>query len=163
MFFDRLIRAIQLDPHVFLEVAEDKSSFASAMAIALFSSVATGIGGVGGYVEKIPLAIFLAFAGWTTWTISIYMIGARLLPAQETKVSLSAVFRATGFASAPGLLRFLAYFPAFSVIVTLGATLWMLGATLVAVQQVLHYQSMPRTVGVSFIGWVVYQWLLITI
>ena len=163
MFFKRLIRVIQLDPQVFLEVSDDKSSLAPAIAVAFLSNVAAGVGGVGGHVRKIPLAIVFAFSGWIIWAVSIYLIGAKLFPAQKTSARLSAVFSVVGFASAPGFLKLLAFFPPFSAIVTLGATFWMFGTTLVAAQKALHYQSLPRTIGVVFVGWVVYQWFLITI
>ena len=160
MFFRRMLRAVQFEPQLFLEVANEKRLLGQAMVVVVLSSIASGIGSVGGRTEEIPMAIVYAFGGWMVWSFSVYLIGARLLPARETDTTLRAVLCATGFASAPGLLRLLAFFPPFTAIVLFGATLWMLGTTLVAAQQVLRYRSLPRTIGVSLLGWLIYQWTL---
>jgi len=163
MFFNRVMRAIQVEPTVFRELAEEKSSLIPTLLMAFLSSIATGIGSVGGHVEKIPQAIGIAFLGWLLWVFLTYVLGARCFPEQKPRISLRAIYCAAGFASAPGLLRLLGYFPVFSVIIAFGATLWMFAATLVAMKEVLHYKNIPRTLGVSIVGWLVYQWLLITI
>jgi len=162
MLFSQLIRAIQLEPQVFRELAQDKASLVSAMALALFSSAAAGVGSVGGYAEKIPQAIGTALLAWFLWVLLIYALGAKCFPAKR-RTSLTAILCAAGFASTPGLLRFLAYFPVFSVIVSFGAALWMFASMLVAMKEALHYESMPRTAAVIGIGWIAYQWLLITL
>ncbi len=159
-FLNRIIRALQLDAKVYLELTAERPLL-QAMALGLGSSIASGVGGVGGYIEKAPFAALMAFVAWITWTVLIYILGARIFPEPGMKTDLVAVFCVTGFASIPGVFRFLAFLPAFSIIVAFGATLLMFGAMVVATQQVLHYRSMPRSILINFIGWIVYQWILL--
>lgn len=159
-FSKRVVRAIQLDPTVYLEIKEDKSSMAQATILILLSSIASGIGSVGGYTEKIPLATLLAFIGWFVWPTSIYLFGARFFPEPETKTDLASVFRVTWFAGIPELLKLLAFSPAVSGIILFGATVWTFGATVIATQQVLNYRSVPRSISISLIGWIFYQGII---
>lgn len=162
-FFNRTIRVVQLDTSVYLEIKEDPSALGSAVVLLILSSIATGVGSVEGYVEKIPMAILTACAAWVIWVLFIYLLGARLFPQANTQTNLSAVIRVIGFASAPGILKLLAFFPAFSGITLFGATIWLLAATTVAAQAVLHYPNLKRAFAISFFGWILYQWLLFQI
>jgi len=162
-FINRVIRAIRLDPNVYLEIKENRTALGQALILILFSSIATGVGSVGGYVEKIPMAILTTCAAWMIWICFIYIFGARFFPERDTQTDLSTLIRTIGFASAPGILKSLAFFPAVSGIILFGATVWMLGATAVATQGALGYTSFPRALGLSFTGWILYQWLLFQI
>ena len=52
-----------------------------------------------------------AILTWFVWGLFIYVIGVKLFPDKETKVSFKKVLTAVGFAHAPGLLRFFAVTP----------------------------------------------------
>lgn len=160
-FSNRVVRAIQLDPKVYLEIKEDRSSIVQATPLILLSSIASGIGSVGGYTEKIPLATLLAFIGWLVWPTLIYLFGTRFFPESETKTDLASVFRVTWFAGTPELLKLLAFSPAVSGIILFGATVWTFGATVIATQQVLNYRSVPRSMTISLMGWIFYQWVIL--
>ena len=51
-----------------------------------------------------------AIVTWLIWAIFIFVIGVKLFPDKQTKVSFKKVLTAVGFAHAPGLLRFFAAF-----------------------------------------------------
>lgn len=155
----RIIRAIQFDPQVYSEAASDKAALFQTVILVILSSLATGVGGASGYPEKIPYMVIKALIAWMVWIAIIYIAGAKLIPKPTPKPGIGAVFRVCALASAPGLLRILSYLPPFSVIATAGAILWMFGTTAVAVQQVFRYRSLLPAVGISIVGYGVYQWI----
>jgi len=159
MFFNRIVRAIQLDPQVYAEVGADKGAVGLAFGMIMVSSVATGIGGARGYPQKIPYLAAIAFGGWLLWIVLTYIIGAKLFPAPETQSDIGAVLRVAGLASAPGLIRLLAYLPPFTVIVSFGAILWTFGTTVIAMQQAFRYHNMPRAIAVTLFGYLIFQWI----
>lgn len=160
MFLKRIVRAVQVDPQLYSEVASDKSVLGQAMIIAVLSSIATGVGNAAGFPEKIPYLAMSAFLGLIVWAGSIYILGAKLFPEKGTKADILALLRVAGFASAPALLRLLAYLPPFTVIVSAGAIIWMFGTMVIAVQQAFCYRNISRAFGVVIIGGLIYQWVL---
>lgn len=162
-FLTRISATIQLDPNAYSKIREQKVSLSQAMLLVFLSSIATAVGSVGGYVEKIPMAILTACAGWMIWALFIYILGARIFPEPATQTDIRTVMGFIGFASTPGILKLLAFFPAISGIILFGATIWMLAATVVATQQVFNYQSFPRALAITVSGWIIYQFLLFQI
>lgn len=160
MFFKYLIGAIQLVPQTYSDIAEDRSVLKSALILAIFSSVATGVGNASGYPEKIPIAAGFAFVAWMAWALLIYILGTKLFRETDTPTDMIALFSIAGFASLPGLTRILAYLPPFTGIVSAGAMLWMFAMMVVGIKQAFHYRSMPRAIAVTLLSWPFYQWLL---
>ncbi|MEC4678126.1 MAG: hypothetical protein VST69_05170 [Nitrospirota bacterium] len=162
-FLDRVLAVIQLEPLAYLEIKENKAPLTQAMFLLFLSSTATALGSVEGYVEKIPMAILTACAAWIAWGLLIYVLGTRIFRTPETQVDLITVMRLVGFASAPGILKALAFIPAVSGIILFGTSIWILGTTTIASQQALSYKSFPRALGVTLMSWLVYQFLLFQI
>ena len=156
-FVERLIGAAKLDVRTYEEVEHDPGATAQAMAVVAMSSIAAGIavstwgGGTG-----VITGIIAALLGWLAWAWITYFIGTRILPGPQTRADWGQLLRATGFASAPGILRILAVVPLLGWLVFFVAAVWMLAAFVVAVRQALDYTSTLRAVGVCLIGWVFY-------
>jgi len=160
MFSTYFIGAIQLFPQSYSDIAADRGVTKQAFILAILSSIATGVGSVDGYPEKIPLAALFAFVAWFTWVLLIYILGTKVLREPGTKVEIGALFRVAGFASLPGLIRVLAYLPPFAVIVSAGSTIWMLAMMLIGVQQSFACRRMSRVIAVTLLSWPLYQWML---
>lgn len=160
MLLKSLIGAIQLDPQAYSDIAADRGMLKQAFVIAAFSSLTTGIGNSSGYPDKIFLSALFAFVAWLAWVLLIYVLGAKLFSEPDTEIELGAFFCIAGFASLPGLSRLLAYFPPFALIVSTGATLWMLAMMTVGVKQVFAYRRMSRAVLVTLLSWPLYQWVI---
>lgn len=160
-FFDRMIRAAKLDPHLYEEVEADKSAMGQAMGVVVLSSLAGGVGFMqhGGMVGLV-LGTLGALLGWFIWAFLTYLIGTRLLPEPQTKADHGELLRTIGFSSAPGIIRVLAIIPALNALVNLLAGAWMLVAMVIAVRQALDYHSTYRAIGVCLIGWLVQLVLL---
>src|SRR5215471_667214 len=157
-----MIRAAKLEQSLFEEVENDQYATRQALVVVLFASLAAGIGaftyaGLGGLVVGGLVALF----AWYAWLFSVYIIGAKLFPTSQTSVSHRELWRALGFASAPGVLRVFGAVPGFTGIAFLVAAVWMLIAAVSAVRQVLGYTSMLRAVGVCVPGWLVQVLLLL--
>ena len=77
-----------------------------------------------------------------------------MLPEPQTRADWGELARTLGFATSPGVLRVLGVIPVLGELIFVVTGIWMLVATVIAVQQALDYRSLPRAVGVCFIGWV---------
>lgn len=157
----RMIRAAKLEHSLYEEVANEQYATRQAWMVVLLSSLAAGIGaapstGLGGLVASAVVALL----AWYVWVFVAYIIGVKLFPMPQTAVRHREVWRAFGFASAPGVLRALGAVPGLTGSVFLVAVVWMLVASVVAVRQALNYTSTVRAVGVCMPGWLV-QVLLI--
>ena len=152
----RIIRAAKLDPALYEEVEADTNALGQAMGVVILSSVAAGLGvsfhgGVGGIVG----GAIAALIGWFVWAFLTYAIGTKILPEPQTEANLGQLLRATGFASAPGIIRIFAVIPGLGALVFFIAMIWMLVAFVISVRQALDYTSTLRAVGVCVIGWLV--------
>jgi hypothetical protein len=152
----RMVRAAKLDVTLYEEVEADRTAMGQAMTVVVLSAVAAGVGGsrhagVGGLLALVVVSLL----GWYVWAFLTYWIGTRILPEPSTRADHGELLRTLGFASAPGVLRILGVIPGLGGLAALGAAIWMLVATVVAVKQALDYTSTGRAVGVCLIGWIV--------
>ena len=153
----RMIRAAKLDVGLYEEVEADTGATGQAMLVVVLSSVAAGIGSVGGGagLKGLLLGALSALTGWYIWAFLTYFIGTRILPESQTEADVGQLLRTTGFSSSPGLLRILGILPGLTGIVFLGCAVWMLVAMVIAVRQALDYHGTGRAIAVCLIGWVV--------
>jgi hypothetical protein len=152
---DRIIRALKLDVSLYQEVKADPASLVPAMQVVVFSSLSAGIGSLRLGMTGFFVGTLAAFAGWFIWALVIYIAGVRILPEPQTRTSIGELFRVTGFASAPGIIRLLAVIPHVGGMVIFAASIWTLMAMIVATRQALDYKSGWRTAGVCLLGWVI--------
>ena len=130
----------------------DTGATTQALAVVVLASIALGIGSVnaGGGLLGGALA---ALVGWVVWASIVYLIGTKLLPEPQTRSDVGELLRTTGFSASPGLLRVLGFVPGLGPLIVVAASVWMLVAMVVAVQQALDYSSTGRAVAVCLIGW----------
>ncbi|MBI4609496.1 MAG: YIP1 family protein [Candidatus Rokubacteria bacterium] len=161
-FAQRIVRAAKLDVHLYEEVEADAGATRQAMAVVALSSVAAGLGAGRWQLGGIVIGTGLALVGWVVWAYLTYWIGTRFLPEPQTRASHGELLRTIGFATSPGLIRVLGVIPGLRELAFLGAGIWGLIATVIAVRQALDYRSTLRAVGVCAVGWVV-QMILVGI
>lgn len=152
---NRMIRAAKLDVSLYEEVEADESAMGQAMTVVVLSSLAAGLGGLGGGIMGIIAMIVASLVGWFIWAFLTYIIGTKLLPEEKTEADLGQLLRTIGFASSPGLLRVFGFIPILGGLISFAAGIWMLVAMVIAVRQALDYESTPRAIGVCVIGWVI--------
>jgi hypothetical protein len=152
-FGERMLRAAKLDRAVYEEVEADRTATGQALAVVVLVSAATGVG-LGGGLQGIIVGLLAGVVAWALWAALIYWIGAKMLPEPQTRADWGELARTLGFATSPGVLRVLGVIPVLGELIFVVTGIWMLVATVIAVQQTLDYRSLPRAVGVCFIGWV---------
>ena len=156
-FQERIIGAAKLEVQTYEEVESDQGATGQAMAVVVLSSLAAGLGsyGLGGLSGMVRLTL-MALIGWAIWAVLIYLIGTKLLPEPQTRSNILEMLRTIGFASAPGLLRFVGILPLIGWFLVWLINIWVLVANIIAVRQALDYQNTARAAIVCLIGWVAY-------
>jgi hypothetical protein len=158
---ERMIRAAKLDGSLYEDIKTDRHAPLQAAIVVVLSAVAAGVGvilqsGIGDFFLKTMQAMM----EWYIWAFLTAVVGTRLLQEPQTRTDCGGVVRMISFASAPGVVRLLGVIPGLGGFISGLATVWMLGATIVAVRKALDYTTTTRAVGACVIGWVA-QWLLI--
>jgi hypothetical protein len=163
-FANRVFLSARLDGGVYEEVESDRAAMGQAICVVILSSLAAGAGvvqqiGTGGIITGTVSAL----VGWYIWAGLTYLIGTRILPEPQTRANYGELLRTVGFASSPGIIRFLGIIPGLTAVVFFVAGIWMLVATVVAVRQALDYRSTWRALGVCLIGWIIQVLILVIV
>ena len=162
-FSQRIMGAAQLEVRTYKEVEIDTHATGQAMAVVVLSSLAQGVGALSqGGIRGLALGAVTALIGWCIWAAIIYVIGTKILPEPQTRSDIGEVLRTTGFATAPGLLRVLGLVPGLGFLIVVAVSVWMFMAMVIAVRQVLDYESLERAVGVCLLG-CFFQLVIITL
>ncbi|NLD99981.1 MAG: hypothetical protein GX640_08910 [Fibrobacter sp.] len=106
-------------------------------------------------MQLLFLNVFAAIGGWLLWAYITLLIGTKILPEPQTEATYGEMIRAVGFASSPGLFRILGIIPLLGPVVFIAADMWMIVAMIVAIKQVMGYESWFRPIIVSVLGWIV--------
>jgi hypothetical protein len=162
-FSQRIVGSAMLQVPTYEEVEHDKGATGQAMAVVVLSSLAAGVGVWYGSPRGLIGGIIGALLGWVIWALLAYVIGTKILPEPQTEANVSQLLRTLGFASAPGILRFLGIIPVLGSVFLLVISIWMLVAFIIAIRQALDYRSTWRAVAVAIIGWIVYMVLYLAL
>ncbi len=154
-FFGRLWRAAKLDKGLFKEVSLDEQASVQAyMAVACYS-IALTLGAFGRTgIVGLNIGILTTLFSWYVWAFFTYFFGARIFKGPLGQVERKGVFRALGFACAPGLITALGLLPGLAFIVMPSSVVWMVVAWVHATKVVFGYESAWRAVLVSLTAWV---------
>lgn len=163
IFFNRVFRSIKIDPDVYDEVQKDKTATLSAAVVVVISSLAAGIAAKQLGASNFIFAPILSLLSWFVWAYIVYFVGVKLFPDPKTKTTHSALLRAIGFSSAPGIIRVFSFTPELMTVTFIGSALWMLACMVVAVRQTLNFKSLWKALGVVIMSWFVQAFLLISI
>jgi hypothetical protein len=152
-FLRRVIGAATLDAATYEDVEADRTATSQALAVVVLSSLAAGIGARGSTSAAATLAFFartsvIALMAWAGFALLTFEIGARILPAPETRTDVGELLRTLGFATAPGLIQIFGIFPGATVPIFSLAIVWALAASVMAVRQALDYDSTGRALAV---------------
>lgn len=152
---ERMVRAAKLDASLYEEVEADRKAQVQAAMAVVLSAMAAGVGAtLHGGMRAFFLESFQALAGWYMWAFATCLVGMRLLPESQTKADFGELLRTISFSSAPGVIRVLGIIPGLTGFVFGAASVWMLGAMVIAVRQAFDYTTTSRAVAVCVIGWI---------
>lgn len=142
----RMIGALRLDRATYEEIESDKTATGQAAFIIVGTSAVAGavsyvVDGVGSGGDGILGAIG-ALLGWAAYAWLAYFLGTRLFAAPETKSDWGEVARTLGYANTPRFFYVLALIPGLAGLVQLVIGLWVLVATVVALQASLDCSAL---------------------
>ena len=162
-FLNIIVRSIKLDKTLY----SDNKNFAEASIY--FAGIIMILDGIAGAVAAntiiktaIAMSGLTAIITWLVWAIFIYVIGVKLFPDKQTKVSFRKVLTAVGYAHAPGLLRFFAVVPEFVVPIIFLTQFWIFASLIIATKQVLNLKSSFKAFGIVFLSFLILAFLSIS-
>jgi hypothetical protein len=103
-----------------------------------------------------------AILTWLVWGILIYVVGVKIFPDKQTKVSFKKVLTAVGFAHAPGLIRFFAVTPELMIPIIFLTQFWIFAALIIATRQILNLKSNFKSFGIVFLSFLIIAFLSIS-
>ena len=155
-FLDIIIRSLKLDKNLYRE-----SKYFGDAAI-YFAGLIMILDGVAGAVAantiiktSIGISGLTAILTWLVWTIFIYVIGVKIFPDKEIKVSFKKVLIAVGYAHAPGLIRFFAVTPDLVLLIVFITQFWIFASLIISTKQILNLKSNFKAFGIIFLSFLI--------
>ncbi len=162
-FLNIIFKSIKLDKSLY----SDNKNFGEASIY--FAGLIMILDGMAGAVAantviKTPVALsgLTAILSWFVWAILIFVIGVKLFPDKQTKVSFKKVLTAVGFAHAPGLLRFFAITPDLMILIIFLTQFWIFAALIMSTKQILSIRSNFKSFGIVFLSFLIIVFLSIS-
>ena len=163
LFLDIVFRSLKLDKSLYI----DSKNFGEASVY--FAGLIMMLDGVAGAVAantivktSIGVSGLTAIITWFVWAIFIYVIGVKLFPDKNTKVSFIKILTGVGFAHSPGLLRFFAVTPEFAIPIIFLTQFWIFASLIIATKQILNLKSSFKAFGIVFLSFLIIVFLSIS-
>ena len=161
-FLDIIFKSIKLDKNLY----KDPKYFGEAAIY--FAGLIMILDGVAGAVAantmiktSIGVSGLTAILSWFVWAILIFVIGVKLFPEKNTKVSFKKVLIAVGYAHSPGLLRFFAVTPDLVLLIVFLTQFWIFASLIISTKQILNLKSNFKAFGVVFLSFLIIAFLSI--
>ena len=162
-FLNIIFKSIKLDKTLY----SDNKNFSEAAIY--FAGLIMILDGVAGAVAantivktSIGMSGLTAILTWFIWAIFIYVIGVKLFPDKQTKVSFKKVLIAVGFAHAPGLIRFFALTPELMIPIIFLTQFWIFAGLIISTKQILNLKSNFKSFGIIFLSFLIIAFLSIS-
>ena len=162
-FLDIVFRSIKLDKSLY----KDNKNFGEASIY--FAGLIMILDGIAGAVAAntviktaIALSGLTAILTWLIWAILIFVIGVKLFPDRQTKVSFKKVLIAVGFAHAPGLIRFFALTPELMIPIIFLTQFWIFAGLIISTKQILNLKSNFKSFGIILLSFLIIAFLSIS-
>ena len=161
-FLDIVFKSIKLDKSLY----RDNKNFGEASIY--FSGIIMILDGIAGAVAAntviktaVAMSGLTAILTWFIWAIFIFVIGVKLFPEKQTKVSFKKVLIAVGFAHAPGLWRFFALTPELMIPIIFLTQFWIFASLIISTKEVLNLKSNIKSFGIVFLSFLIIAFLSI--
>ena len=155
-FINIIFRSIKLDKTLY---SDNKNFTEASIYFAGLIMILDGVAGAVAANTVIKTAIGMsgltAIITWFIWAIFIFVIGVKIFPDKQTKVSFKKVLTAVGFAHAPGLLRFFAVTPELMVPIIFLTQFWIFAALIISTKQILNLKSNFKSFGIVFLSFLI--------
>ena len=155
-FINIIFRSIKLDKTLY---SDNKNFTEASIYFAGLIMILDGIAGAVAANTVIKTAIGMsgltAIITWFIWAIFIFVIGVKIFPDKQTKVSFKKVLTAVGFAHAPGLLRFFALTPELMIPIIFLTQFWIFAGLIISTKQILNLKSNFKSFGIIFLSFLI--------
>ena len=162
-FLNIIVRSIKLDKSLY---RENKYFGEAGIYFAGLVMILDGVAGAVAANTIIKTAIGMsgltAIITWFIWAIFIFVIGVKLFPDKETKVSFKKILIGVGYAHAPGLIRFFAVVPELVIPIIFITQFWIFASLIIATKQILNLKSNFKSFGVVFLCFLIIAFLSIS-
>ena len=162
-FLDIIFKSIKLDKTLY---SDNKNFGEAAIYFAGLIMILDGLAGAVAANTIIKTAVAMsgltAIITWLIWGIFIYVIGVKLFPDKQTKVSFKKVLTAVGFAHAPGLIRFFAVTPELVLLIIFLTQFWIFASLIIATRHILNLKSNLKAFGIVFLSLLIISFLTIS-
>ena len=162
-FLNIIFKSIKLDKSLY----SDSRNFGEASIY--FAGLIMILDGMAGAVAAntviktaVAMSGLTAILTWFVWAVFIFVIGVKLFPDKQTKVSFKKVLTAVGFAHAPGLLRFFAITPDLMIPIIFLTQFWIFAALIISTKQILNLKSNFKSFGIVFLSFLIIAFLSIS-
>ena len=162
-FLNIIFKSIKLDKSLY----SDSKNFGEASIY--FAGLIMILDGMAGAVAAntviktaVAMSGLTAILTWFIWAIFIFVIGVKLFPDKQTKVSFKKILTAVGFAHAPGLLRFFAITPELMIPIIFLTQFWIFAALIISTKQILNLKSNFKSFGIVFLSFLIIVFLSIS-
>ena len=162
-FLSIIVRSIKLDKTLY---KDNKNFGEAAIYFAGLIMILDGIAGAVAANTIIKTAIALSgltsILMWFVWALFIFVVGVKLFPDKETKVSFKKILIGVGFAHAPGLLRFFAVTPDLMIPIIFLTQFWIFAGLIISTKQILNLKSNFKSFGIVFLAFLIIAFLSIS-
>ena len=162
-FLSIVFKSIKLDKSLY---SDNKNFGEAAIYFAGLIMILDGVAGAVAANTVIKTAVGMsgltAILTWLVWGILIYVVGVKIFPDKQTKVSFKKVLTAVGFAHAPGLIRFFAVTPELMIPIIFLTQFWIFAALIIATRQILNLKSNFKSFGIVFLSFLIIAFLSIS-
>ena len=155
-FLNIIFKSIKLDRTLY---SDGKNFGEASIYFAGLIMILDGIAGAVAANTIIKTAIAMsgltAILTWFIWSILIFVIGVKLFPDKQTKVTFKKVLTGIGFAHAPGLLRFFAITPELMIPIIFLTQFWIFASLIISTKEVLNFKSNFKAFGIVFLSFLI--------
>ena len=161
-FLNIVFKSIKLDKSLY---SDNKNFGEASIYFAGMIMILDGIAGAVAANTVIKTAVAMsgltAILTWFIWAILIFVIGVKIFPDKQTKVSFKKVLSGVGFAHAPGLLRFFAITPELMIPIIFLTQFWIFASLIISTREILNLKSNFKSFGIIFLAFLIIAFLSI--
>ena len=162
-FLNIIFKSIKLDKSLYTESKNfGEASIYYAGIIMIMDGMAGAVAANSVIKTAIAMSGLTAILTWFIWAIFIYVIGVKLFPDKQTKISFKKVLTAVGFAHSPGLLRFFAVTPDLMIPIIFLTQFWIFAGLIISTKHVLNLKSNFKSFGIVFLSFLIIAFLSIS-
>ena len=162
-FLNIIFKSIKLDKTLY---SENKNFGEASIYFAGLIMILDGIAGAVAANTIVKTAVAMsgltAILTWLVWAIFIFVIGVKLFPDKQTKVSFKKVLTAVGFAHSPGILRFFAVTPELMIPIIFLTQFWIFAGLIISTKQILTLKSNLKSFAVVFLSFLIIVFLSVS-